>query len=105
MAEIVWTKPALEQLNDLAEYIALDKPDAARALVGKVMDAVSRLTQFPLSGRIPEELPGSIYRELVVPPCRIFYRHDDERAYIIHVMREERMLRAHMLGQAVTESE
>lgn len=29
MAEIVWTNTALEQLDDLAHYIALDKPDAA----------------------------------------------------------------------------
>ncbi|WP_275547229.1 MULTISPECIES: type II toxin-antitoxin system RelE/ParE family toxin [unclassified Pseudomonas] len=98
MAEIVWTSPALEQLNDLAEYIALDNPDAARALVGRVMDTVSRLAQFPLSGHVPEELPGSVYREVVVPPCRIFYRHSEERVFIIHIMREERMLRAHMLG-------
>ncbi|WP_296270193.1 type II toxin-antitoxin system RelE/ParE family toxin [Pseudomonas sp. UBA6323] len=98
MAEIVWTSPALEQLNDLAEYIALDNPDAARALVGRVVDTVSRLAQFPLSGRVPEELPGSVYREVVVPPCRIFYRHSEEKVFIIHIMREERMLRAHMLG-------
>ena len=37
MAEIVWTVPALEQLDDLAQYIALDKPAAARALVAKVV--------------------------------------------------------------------
>ena len=98
MAEIVWTSAALEQLNDLAEYIALDKPDAARALVGKVLEAVARLEQCPLSGRVPEELPGAVYREVVVPPCRIFYRHSDEKVFIIHIMREERMLRAHMLG-------
>ena len=98
MAEIVWTSVALEQLNDLAEYIALDKPDAARALIGKVVDVVARLEQFPLSGRVPEELPSSVYREVVVPPCRIFYRYSDEKVFIIHIMREERMLRAHMLG-------
>lgn len=98
MAEIVWTSAALEQLNDLAEYIALDKPDAARALVGKVLEAVARLEQFPFSGRVPEELPDAVYREVVVPPCRIFYRHSDEKVFIIHIMREERMLRAHMLG-------
>lgn len=98
MVEIAWTNPALEQLNDLAEYIALDKPVAAKALVSRVMEAVSRLAQFPLCGRVPEELPGPIYREIVVPPCRIFYRYTNETVFIIHIMREERMLRAHMLG-------
>ncbi|MFN3769784.1 MAG: type II toxin-antitoxin system RelE/ParE family toxin [Ectopseudomonas guguanensis] len=97
MAEIVWTSAALEQLNDLAEYIALDKPDAARALVRRAVETVSRLEDFPLSGRIPDELPHSVYREIVVPPCRIFYRYTDATVFIIHIMREERMLRAHML--------
>ncbi|MDQ7987634.1 type II toxin-antitoxin system RelE/ParE family toxin [Pseudomonas sp. G34] len=97
MAEIVWTTPALEQLDDLAQYIALDKPDAARALVTKVVEAVGRLTEFPLSGRAPDELPNSVYREIVVPPCRVFYRVSDATVFIIHIMREERVLRAHML--------
>ncbi|MCW2294490.1 plasmid stabilization system protein ParE [Pseudomonas sp. BIGb0408] len=97
MAEIVWTTPALEQLEDLAQYIALDKPDAARALVKKVIEAVARLAEFPMSGRGPAELPNALYREVVVPPCRIFYRVSDTTVFIIHIMREERLLRAHML--------
>ncbi|SDI92588.1 Plasmid stabilization system protein ParE [Pseudomonas flavescens] len=97
MAEIVWTAPALEQLEDLAQYIALDKPDAARAVVKKVIEAVARLAEFPMSGRVPAELPNALYREVVVPPCRIFYRVSDTTVFIIHIMREERVLRAHML--------
>jgi plasmid stabilization system protein ParE len=97
MAEIVWTNPALEQLDDLAQYIALDKPNAARTLVRKVVEAVGRLAEFPLSGRIPGELPDSVYREIVVPPCRVFYRVSNTTVFIIHIMREERVLRAHML--------
>lgn len=97
MAEIVWTHPALEQLDELAHYIALDKPDAARALVSKVVEAVGRLAEFPLSGRVPDELPNSVYREVVVPPCRVFYRPAEGKVFIIHIMREERLLRAHLL--------
>ncbi|WAJ36801.1 type II toxin-antitoxin system RelE/ParE family toxin [Pseudomonas sp. GOM7] len=97
MAEIVWTSPALEQLDELAHYIALDKPDAARALVRKVVEAVARLAESPLSGRAPGELPNSVYREIVVPPCRVFYRPAEGKVFIIHIMREERALRAHML--------
>ncbi|TRO24113.1 type II toxin-antitoxin system RelE/ParE family toxin [Ectopseudomonas mendocina] len=97
MAEIVWTNTAIEQLDDLAQYIALDKPDAARALVRRAVETVSRLADFPLSGRVPDELPHSVYREIVVPPCRIFYRYTNTTVFIIYIMREERVLRAHML--------
>ncbi|MEQ5834902.1 type II toxin-antitoxin system RelE/ParE family toxin [Marinobacter sp. R17] len=100
MAEVVWTEPALQELDSIAEYIALDKPAAAGHLVKDVFDKTERLEDFPQSGRIPPELPNSVYRELVVPPCRIFYREDGNRVLILYVMREERQLRAYMLGNS-----
>ena len=97
MAEITWTELALQELDALAEYIALDNPEAASHLVEEVFDKVERLENFPQSGRVPPELPNSVYREVIVPPCRIFYREDDKRVLILYVMREERQLRAYML--------
>lgn len=97
MAEVIWTEPALQELDAIAEYIALDNPVAASALVKDVFDKTERLENFPKSGRIPPELPDSVYRELVVPPCRIFYREDEQRVFVIYVMWEERQLRVYML--------
>ncbi|MDO9046896.1 MAG: type II toxin-antitoxin system RelE/ParE family toxin [Methylobacter sp.] len=62
MARIIWTEPALSDLNEIAEYIAIDKRDAARRLVKQVFTSVDRLEQFPESGRIPPELERSKYR-------------------------------------------
>ena len=84
-------------LDAIAEYIALDNP-AASDLVKAVFDKTERLENFPKSGRIPPELPDSVYREVVIPPCRIFYREDEQRVFVLFVMREERQLRAFMLG-------
>jgi len=98
MAEIIWTDPALQTLDGLAEYIALDNPAAARRLVSEIFTKIERLQDFPDSGRTPPELPQSVYRERVVPPCRIFYRTDNTQVFILYVMREERKLRAFMLG-------
>lgn len=97
MAEVIWTEPALQELDAIAEYIALDNPAAASNLVKAVFDNTERLASFPKSGRIPPELPDSVYREVVVPPCRIFYREDEQRVFVLFVMREERHLRAFML--------
>ena len=97
MAEVIWTEPALDQLEEIAEYIALDKPAAASSLVKKIISTVERLEQFPASGHVPPELPDSIYRELYVKPCRIFYRNENDVSLILHVMREERQLRRFLL--------
>ena len=97
MAEVIWTEPALQELDAIAEYIALDNPAAASNLVKDIFDKTGRLENFPQSGRMPPELPDSVYRELVIPPCRIFYRQDEQQVFILYVMREERQLRAYML--------
>lgn len=97
MAEIVWAESALQDLDAIAEYIALDNLAAAQRLVKEVFDKVGRLQDFPLSGRTSPELPASVYREVAVPPCRIFYREDGNRVLILFVMREERQLRSYML--------
>ena len=97
MAEVIWTEPALQALDAIAEYIALDNPGAATDLVREVFDKSERLKDFPQSGRIPPELPNSVYREVVVPPCRVFYREDEKQVLILYVMRDERQLRAYML--------
>ncbi|MDR9455704.1 MAG: type II toxin-antitoxin system RelE/ParE family toxin [Spiribacter sp.] len=98
MAEVVWAEPALQGLDAIAEYIALDNPMAASRLVQRVFEKTERLADFPQSGRIPPELPNSVYRELVVPPCRIFYRDDESDVLVLYVMREEQQLRSYMLG-------
>lgn len=97
MAEIIWTKPALEDLNDLAEYIALSNPLSAKKLVKKIFDNIERLEAFPESGKKPIELSNLNYREVVVNPCRIFYKIDNAKVYILHVMRHERDLRKFLL--------
>ena len=97
MAQVIWTEPALIDLEEIAEYIALDKPSAASALVKSVFSTVDRLEQFPKSGRKPPELTKSRYREIIVEPCRIFYREEQKIVYILYVMRSERMLRKYLL--------
>lgn len=99
MAEIVWTDPALDQLEEIADYIALDKPEAAAGLVKRIFSTVDRLGQFPDSGHVPPEIPNSIYREVSVRPCRIFYRQENGVVLIVHLMREEMLLRKFLLDE------
>ena len=42
---------------------------------------------------------GWRYRQIVEPPCRIFYRHDRDRVYMLYVMRGERKLRKSELSE------
>jgi len=55
MAEIIWTAPALRDLNDIAEYIALSNLKTAKNLTQKIFDKITRLENHPESGKTPLE--------------------------------------------------
>lgn len=94
MAQIIWTDPARDDLAEIYEYIALDNPDAAERVVARILRHVKQLEDHPKSGSVPPELPrSSEYRQIVEPPCRIFYRIEKDTIFIVHVMRSERLLR------------
>lgn len=93
MARLIWTEPTLQDLDQIADYISLDKPEAARKLVQRVFQKVESLADFPEMGSCPRELIGTFYRHLVIPPLRIFYRLESNTVFIVYVMRGERLFR------------
>jgi plasmid stabilization system protein ParE len=93
MARIVWADSAIQELDAIADYVALDKSEAARRLVQRVVAAVGRLRRFPQMGSRVPELGDLPYRQLVVPPCRVFYRLEKTTIYIVHVLRGEQLVR------------
>ena len=97
MSEVIWAEPALNDLDAIADYIALDDPEAARRLVQKIFEHVDHLQSHPRLGSKLQELKGWRYRQIVEPPCRIFYREDSKRVLILHVMRAERLLKPQLL--------
>lgn len=99
MAEIVWSEPALADIDAIADYIALENPVAAAELVKRIFGHIEQLADHPDSGSRPQELGKSRYRQIVEPPCRVFYRHDGYKVFILHVMRSERLLRKGQLAK------
>ena len=108
MAKLIWTEPSLQDLDAIADYIALDNPLAARGLVQRVFEHVAQLEAQPESGSCPPELRQSTrrYRQIVEPPCRVFYRYEraSKRVFVLYIMRGERRLRKSRLIQRDRES-
>jgi toxin ParE1/3/4 len=98
MAEVICAEPALNNLVAIADYIALDNPEAARRLVEKIFEHVDRLESHPGLGSKFQEIKGWRYGQILQPRCRIFYRKDPGRVLILHVMRSERLLRSELLN-------
>ncbi len=72
-----WMAPARDDLEEIADYIALnDGVDAAVAVLARIEKTAATLTSMPHRGRsIPElanlNMPG--YREIICRPWRIAY--------------------------------
>lgn len=93
MAEVVWTIPALNDLEGILEYIALDKPEAANGLARKVFKRADKLENYPNSGVKPKELKGTPYRRLVVGTILIYHRKEGNIVFIVHISRAERQFK------------
>lgn len=99
MARLIWAMPALSDLEEIADYIAIENPSAAATLVKRVFSTVEQLEQNPKSGKVSAVLQGSRYRELSCGPCRVFYRISQNEVIVLYVMRGERELRNYILDE------
>jgi len=82
---IVWTAPAIFDLQALRAYIDRDQPSAAARQVEHTLAAVGGLVSFPDSGR-PGRRKGT--RELVVgrTPYIIAYRSRGDAIQVLRVL-------------------
>jgi toxin ParE1/3/4 len=87
--KLVWTRPALRDLSEAREYIAVDNPSAASRQIERIEAAVNRLKVFPMMGRAGIHA-GT--REFPVPgtPYILVYRVREERLRILAVLHGSR---------------
>ena len=99
--KIVWSPLALERVEDIARYIAEDKPDAAVKWVDWLFSTVERLADFPKSGRMVPEVGSPRIRELISGTYRVVYSVKDQ-VDILTVRRSSQLLRVSELGDDET---
>jgi len=83
--KILFTPTGRRQFLEAIAYIHRDNPSAAANFHRKAEEKLSRLKQFPDSGRILPEFPDLPFREVIVEPYRFFYRVKDKTVWIVAV--------------------
>jgi toxin ParE1/3/4 len=68
VARVIWTDPALADLEAIAAYIARDSPRQASLFVQRAFRAADRLEAFPQLSRIVPEIGEDTVRELILHP-------------------------------------
>ncbi|MBI1921356.1 MAG: type II toxin-antitoxin system RelE/ParE family toxin [Geobacter sp.] len=84
-----WTRPALHDLREAGDYIALDNPAAAGRMASRVSEAMELLPEHPNMGR-PGRVTGT--REMVVTgtPFIVIYRVRGSAMQILRVLHHAR---------------
>lgn len=83
--KIVFTSTARRQFLDALAYIHRENPVAAISFRQKAENTLSRLRDFPESGRILPEFPDLPFREVIVEPYRFFYRVKGKTVWVVAV--------------------
>ena len=84
-----WTPEALQDRNDIWDYIATDNPRAAARMDELFSDAASRLSEHPKLGR-PGKIPGT--RELIAHESyRLVYEITDDTVWILTLIHTARL--------------
>jgi toxin ParE1/3/4 len=95
MVAIVLTQQAIDDINDIATYIANDSAHYAALQVQKFLNKVQILEHFPLAGRVVAEIRWKTIRELIEGNYRIIYKVvSKESIHILAVHHSKRRLRA-----------
>jgi plasmid stabilization system protein ParE len=91
---IAWTDRARRDLVGIADFIARDKPGAARDWVRQLIAAVEDAALMPLAGRVVPEIGRREIREVLRRNYRIVYRVDGTAIVVLTVFDGRRLLRS-----------
>ena len=89
---VVWSPRAVEDLEAIAQYIAVDTSAYSAAVVKTILQTARSLSQFPHSGRVVPEIADETIREWFAYSYRVIYRIEEEGITIAAIVHGRRLL-------------
>ena len=90
--KIYWSKEALNNIQEIEDYIYRDNPAAAISLTDKIISVAENLIEFPRKGRIVPELSLDQIREVLYKNYRIVYLIKKNAIEILTVFEGHKLL-------------
>lgn len=72
--KIIWSPLSINRINEIADFISEDSPEAAKRWIDDLFKKVERIKEFPHSGRLVPETGRKDIREILFGNFRIIYR-------------------------------
>jgi plasmid stabilization system protein ParE len=97
--KVIWTDPAVDDLEAAVEFVARDSQAYASALAQQVCDAGDSLAEFSERGRRLPDPELSDFRELFIGSNRLVYRVEPKRVLIVGVIHGRRDVSRALTGR------
>lgn len=91
--KIIWSEPALTDIENIKDYIAKDSEFYATEFAEEVFEMVNNLAHFPSLGKMVFELQNKKVREMLHHNYRIIYRINDVNVIVLAIVHGARDLR------------
>jgi len=92
MARLIWTEKALDDFEQLLEYIAKDAPVTACRFAQQMISRVELLQDHPLLGAEVPEDDTHTYRQVLQGSYRIIYRVEEDTVYLVTIHHAAKLL-------------
>ena len=90
---VTWSPRAIEDLEAIARYIAIDSSAYAAAVVRTILNTTRNLSKFPFAGRVVPEFQDENIREWFAYSYRIIYRVENNVITIATIVHGKRLLK------------
>jgi plasmid stabilization system protein ParE len=84
--KLVWSEPALADIESIRDYIRRDSEFYAGRFVNRIIEAVESLMELPARGRLVPEADDANTRELLFQNYRIMYRVESARIITLAIV-------------------
>jgi addiction module RelE/StbE family toxin len=92
MRGLVWTEPAMDDLEAIHEFIAKDSEYYASSFLQEIIGHTEKLLKFPEMGRVVPEYGRKDIRELIFQNYRIIYKLEERHTIVLTVIHGKREL-------------
>jgi toxin ParE1/3/4 len=89
---VEWSPRAINDVDEIAAYIARDSAAYASTVVKKILDAADALENFPMMGRMVPEFQDPAIRERIVFSYRLIYRIDQSIVTVLTIAHGKQIL-------------
>lgn len=89
---IKWSPEAVEDLEQIVEYIEKDSEYYATAVVSETLNIVQKIEEYPLSGRKVPEIDDEKIREYLLYSYRIIYQIQEHYILIVAIIHGKRQI-------------